>query len=182
MRQRRAALDGLRFRRRCDLRRTHRHPCRSVGRHLVPGAWRPVLADFERLTSAIIMEALRLYPPAWLGPSAGQRPHTGWTAIRSALAKRRSSAAMSCTETRVGIPTPTGSPPSAGWTATEGLPRCAYVPFVRRGAALLPGRHLAFVGLMLTTAAMGRRARLRLPDVVRVRPDARRTLIPTERG
>ncbi len=60
---------------------------------------------------------------------------------------------------------------------TDGLPRCAYVPF-GAGPRYCPGANLAFVELVLTTATVARRVRLRLPDKVRVRPDARRTLVP----
>ncbi|MGH8904104.1 MAG: cytochrome P450 [Egibacteraceae bacterium] len=127
--------------------------------------------------TAVVKEALRLYPPTWLAVRrvaaacdlGGYPLRPGQAVLFSSYVLHRD---------------PRWHPQADRFVpqrwlngTTDGLPRCAYLPF-GAGPRYCPGAKLALAELVLATATIGRRVRLCLPARARVRPDARRTLIP----
>lgn len=128
-------------------------------------------------STAVAKEALRLYPPTWLAVRkvaaecdlGGYRLAPGQAVLLSSYVLHRD---------------PRWHPNAdhflpERWLdgTTDRLPRGAYIPF-GAGPRFCPGATLALAELVLTIATIGRRVRLCLPAGVRIRPDARRTLVP----
>lgn len=140
---------------------------------------RPAVEDLDALpyTTAVVKEALRLYPPTWLASRKVVEPcELGGYELMPGQAVMFSSYVLH--RDPRWHPEPDRFRPERWLDGTTAeLPRGAYFPF-GSGPRVCPGAGFATMEMVLIVATMARRAHLLLPQDHQVRPDARRTLVP----
>ena len=148
----------------------------------LPGAGPPGAGDLARLpwTTAVVSEAMRLYPPAWVI----EREAVAGDAVHGVRVPARSTVAVSpylIHRHPEFWPNPAGFDPRRFLPGTDGAPgmthRYAYIPFGggRRGCV---GSGFAQLEAVLVLAMLCRRYRLELAGPGLPRPEANVTLRP----